>query len=103
ANPCPGIDPMSGEGTACRGDLSGLCLNTPGLQLHMTGQEATHQSVPRTGAPVSLAQERLWVLEQFAPGNPVYRLSAAYRLTGAVSFAAHRFARSATAVPGKGG
>jgi len=34
--------------------------------------------------PISLAQERLWILEQLAPGKPVYGLSEAFRFTGAI-------------------
>jgi len=44
-----------------------------------------YQSGATNGLPVSLAQERLWVLEQFTPGYPVYNLSAAWRLTGALN------------------
>jgi len=44
-----------------------------------------YQSGATNGRPVSLAQERLWVLEQFTPGYPVYNLSAAWRLTGALN------------------
>src|ERR1043166_4953425 len=44
-----------------------------------------YQSGATNGLPVSLAQERLWVLEQFTPGYPVYHLSAAWRLTGALN------------------
>src|SRR5256885_6902397 len=34
---------------------------------------------------LSLAQERLWVLEQLAPGNPSHHLSGAFRLSGALT------------------
>ena len=40
---------------------------------------------PRTGAiPLSSAQERLWVLDQFTPGNTAYNLPIALRLHGAL-------------------
>ncbi len=40
-------------------------------------------ALPRHGAlPVSLAQERLWSLEQLTPGTAVYNLSVALHLTG---------------------
>src|SRR5215475_3192166 len=42
--------------------------------------------LPRQGAtphfPLSLAQQRLWLLDQLAPGNPVYNEAGAFRLTG---------------------
>jgi amino acid adenylation domain-containing protein len=42
--------------------------------------------VPRDGAvPLSFAQQRLWFLEQFAPGGPVYHISHAFRLYGALN------------------
>jgi thioesterase domain-containing protein/acyl carrier protein len=40
-------------------------------------------TLPREGVlPLSLAQERLWSLEQLTPGTAVYNLSVALRLTG---------------------
>jgi non-ribosomal peptide synthetase component F len=41
--------------------------------------------IPRTNsepAPLSFAQERLWFLEQLAPGSAVYNVCRAYRLKG---------------------
>ena len=47
------------------------------------------QSLPRDRAwPLSYAQERLWFLDQLDPGNPVYNLSMAFRLTGVLNLAA---------------
>jgi len=43
---------------------------------------------PRNGnLPLSFAQERLWLLEQLHPGNPVHNLRAVYRLKGTVNVA----------------
>ncbi|HTJ76663.1 MAG TPA: amino acid adenylation domain-containing protein [Acidimicrobiales bacterium] len=37
---------------------------------------------PADDAPLSLAQEPLWFLDQLAPGNPFYNVASAYRLLG---------------------
>ena len=36
-------------------------------------------------AHLSYAQERLWFLDQFEPGNPIYNVPIAYRVTGQLS------------------
>ncbi len=46
---------------------------------------------PRTGdAPLSFAQQRLWFLQQLAPGNSSYNLGSAFRLRGALDLPALR-------------
>ena len=43
--------------------------------------------VPREGyLPLSFAQQRLWFLDQFEPGNSVYNVPSALRLTGPLNF-----------------
>ncbi|RKH54152.1 non-ribosomal peptide synthetase, partial [Corallococcus llansteffanensis] len=47
--------------------------------------------VPRTQKlPTSLAQQRMWLLEQFAPGSAAYNMPFSLRLTGALSLEALR-------------
>jgi len=50
------------------------------------------EPAPRPGgrftAPLSFAQRRLWFLEQLQPGNPVYHLPLAARISGPLSAAA---------------
>ncbi|HXM78021.1 MAG TPA: hypothetical protein VOA00_02205, partial [Thermoanaerobaculia bacterium] len=36
----------------------------------------------RRSGPLSFAQQRLWFLDQLAPGNPFYNMSRAYRVKG---------------------
>jgi amino acid adenylation domain-containing protein len=38
--------------------------------------------------PLSLAQQRLWFLDRFAPGNPFYNIHLAFRLRGPLDIAA---------------
>jgi amino acid adenylation domain-containing protein len=38
--------------------------------------------------PTSFAQQRLWFLDQLAPGNPFYNVSTALNLTGSLNFTA---------------
>jgi amino acid adenylation domain-containing protein/thioester reductase-like protein len=41
-------------------------------------------------APLSLQQEGLWFLDQLAPGNPLYHISQAIRIRGAINLDASR-------------
>lgn len=44
--------------------------------------------VPRDGKlPLSFGQERLWLIDQLQPGNPVHNLRGAFRLKGALNIA----------------
>lgn len=56
-------------------------------------KEAAQQPmIPRRetaeSAPLSFAQQRLWLLEQLQPGNPAYHIPAAIRLNGQLNVAA---------------
>src|SRR5438034_595617 len=46
---------------------------------------ADRGTIPMKVIPISLAQERLWVLEQLAPGQPAYTVSQALRLPSAIN------------------
>ncbi len=60
-----------------------------------TGLKETERIVPapRDGdpLPLSFAQERLWFLDRFAPGNAVYNMPSAVRLTGRLDVPALRW------------
>src|SRR4029077_18189711 len=43
---------------------------------------------PGDSSPLSFAQQRLWFLDEFAPGNPFYNLATAVRLSGPLSLEA---------------
>ncbi len=45
---------------------------------------AITRRAPQDGAPLSFAQQRLWVLDQLAPGDPVYHLPLALKIQGAL-------------------
>lgn len=56
-------------------------VDTPAVE-----DQAVIRPAPRNGAsPLSYAQLRLWLLDQFQPGNPAYNISGAIRLTGNLS------------------
>ena len=53
-------------------------------RLQERASQAAGQTIPRRGgpgpAPLSFAQERLWLLDQLDPGKPVFNVSRAHRI-----------------------
>ncbi|MEW5983048.1 MAG: non-ribosomal peptide synthase/polyketide synthase [Acidobacteriota bacterium] len=64
--------------------IAGLAATITGIQQLSQGLAAPPiLPVPRDASlPLSFAQERLWFLEQLAPGNPFYNTPATLRFTG---------------------
>jgi hypothetical protein len=52
-----------------------------------TGVSPIRPVSQRAGLPLSFAQQRLWFLDQFMPGNPAYNLPTALRLKGRLELA----------------
>lgn len=57
------------------------------------GREQTGKLIPRehsnpAESPLSFAQERQWFLDRLSPGDPIYNIPGALRLTGALSMPA---------------
>ncbi|MGZ3459615.1 MAG: non-ribosomal peptide synthetase, partial [Archangium sp.] len=69
---------VAGVAQALQARLTGSALQAPPLL-----------PVPRSGAlPLSFAQQRLWFLEQFEPGNTTYNLFTAARMEGTLETSA---------------
>jgi amino acid adenylation domain-containing protein len=82
------------------GDLSALTPEQRALLMLRLRKKAAQKApeegglpaiprAPRTGdLPLSFAQQRMWFLDQWQPGNPVYNIPAAVRLSGPLDIAA---------------
>lgn len=64
------------------------------LEFLLQANSAAHEKLPQISPttrdgkhPLSFAQQRFWILEQFDPGNSVYNIPLAYRFTGALNVA----------------
>lgn len=68
------------------GDLSTLDPAQKRALLVQRLQQGTPPRTPRR-APLSLAQQRLWFIEQMNPGQPVYTITAALQLDGTLEVA----------------
>jgi amino acid adenylation domain-containing protein len=61
---------------------------TPAPALRRTIGDQPSDRTQAREAPLSFAQERLWFLDQFEPGRPVYNLPTALRFTGPLDLSA---------------
>src|SRR5207248_10859631 len=82
----------------------GLEIHKPGMANTSEGQaleSGSHVSsaseAQRRSFPLSLAQQRLWVLDRLEPGNGVYNLAFAVRLDGPLDLDAVQSALNAVA------
>src|ERR1043165_6174021 len=57
-------------------------------QGHVSASQVIKPLQSREALPLSFAQERLWILDQLAPGNPFYNINSSVRLSGALRNAA---------------
>lgn len=80
-------------------ELSGRRRELLDALLEIEGVGTREERIPRRKqagpAPLSFAQQRLWFLDQYEPGSPVYNISAGARLRGSLDVPALRRALSA--------
>lgn len=69
--------------------IAQLARAIEGLQTHArTAPTQIPAHDPATPAPLSFAQQRLWLVERLLPGNAIYNVARAYRLKGALDVGA---------------
>lgn len=86
------VSARTGKGPKQHFGLSSKKRELLDVLLHEEGLDsASDQAIPRRGStepvPLSYAQERLWFLNQLAPGNPMYNIPAGVRLVGPLNVA----------------
>src|SRR5262245_48739012 len=65
-----------------------LCLHQMNVDTRSALPPIFPVSRDGTLLPLSFAQQRLWFLNQWEPGNPAYNIPLAYRITGQLAVAA---------------
>src|SRR5439155_6267721 len=77
------------EGINSRDLAANLLVQIPFDDPGPTVLEPPVESQPRLPAyPLSFEQQRLWLLDQFEPGNPAYNMPAGARLSGPLDVSA---------------
>ena len=77
--------PARQELRAAKRELLATILEKEGIELQ--GGEKIYPRQYHDNLPLSFSQERLWFLDQLEPGNSVYNICRAYRLTGPLDIA----------------
>ena len=77
--------PASQELRAAKRELLANILEEEGINLQSA--EKIYPRQCRDNLPLSFAQERLWFLDQLEPGNSVYNICRAHRITGPLDIA----------------
>ena len=78
-------NPARQELRAAKRELLAAILEKEGIDLQSAGKIYPRQY--HDNLPLSFAQQRLWFLDQLEPGNSVYNICRAYRLTGPLDIA----------------
>ncbi|HEY0738980.1 MAG TPA: condensation domain-containing protein, partial [Herpetosiphonaceae bacterium] len=82
------LDSQSLPGGLSAEELELLALLMEEEGLDVTAPQTIFPRTQQTELPLSFAQQRLWFMDQWEPGNPAYNIAFALKLTGRLNIAA---------------